>query len=231
MVSRGTGDDGGLSELPWASVFDPSVNVRALGEIQARGFHAASELVDRFVKVASAEASPKPAVDEPGAEVPKVETSGGAAAPDVDRLLGSWRAMVGQLVGSIRASTSDTAQGEAAAFDLAAERASGEIALFATEPGATSAEVWLHNAGALDLGKVTLRCTELMSHDGSVIASSMVRFEPDTVPMPARCSRGITVEVDVADDVTPGIYHGTLLGEGHPKVWMPVSLTVLSQVP
>ena len=39
-------DDGAISDLPWASVFDPANNMRVLGEIQARGFRAATELVD-----------------------------------------------------------------------------------------------------------------------------------------------------------------------------------------
>ena len=38
----------------------------------------------------------------------------------------------------------------------------------------------------------------------------MVRFEPDTVPMVARCSRGVTVEIDVPDDIAAGDYRGTI---------------------
>ena len=51
MVSRGF-EDGAIGEAPWASVFDPDANLRAVGEIQARGFRAASEVVDRFVRLA-----------------------------------------------------------------------------------------------------------------------------------------------------------------------------------
>ena len=49
--------------------------------------------------------------------------------------------------------------------------------------------------------------------------------------MPARCSRGVTVEVDVADDLPPGCYRGTLLADGHADVWLPVVLTVNPQLP
>ena len=168
MASRGAGDDGGLSDLPWASVFDPAVNVRALGEIQARGFRAASELVDRFVRVTTPEtttsetAAAAPPTDEQSGQAPSA-----AALPDVEQLLGSWKSMVGQLIGSIRSGTSGNVQGAPAMFDLVNDSASGEIALEANEPGAVSTELWVHNAGAMDLGKVRLRCSDLMSHDGS----------------------------------------------------------------
>jgi hypothetical protein len=230
MASRGAGDDGGLSDLPWASVFDPAINVRALGEIQARGFRAASELVDRFVRVATPEAAPESDAAPPRTGEVNREAPGVAALPDVEQLLGSWKTMVGQLVGAIRSNTSGSAQGGPATFDLVNDQASGQIAVLATEPGAASTEVWLHNAGAIDLGKVRLRCSDLMSHDGSVVESAMVRFEPDTVAMPARCSRGVTVEIDVSEDVAPGVYRGTLLADGHADVWLPMLLTVASQI-
>ena len=81
-------------------------------------------------------------------------------------------------------------------------------------------------AAPIDFGKVRLRCSDLLAHDGTVIRSEMVRFEPDTVPMPARCSRGVMVEIDVGDDVPPGRYRRTLLADGHADVWLPVVLTV-----
>ena len=99
--------------------------------------------------------------------------------------------------------------------------------MVASEPGAVSTEVWLHNHGAEDLGKVRLRCSDLLAHDGALIDSAMVRFEPDTVPMVARCSRGVTVEIDVPEDIATGNYRGTLLADGYPDIWLPVVLTVL----
>jgi hypothetical protein len=59
----------------------------------------------------------------------------------------------------------------------------------------------------------------------------MLRFEPDIVPMPARSSRGVTVEVEIGDDVAPGSYRGTLLADGHPDVWLPIELAINSLVP
>jgi len=44
--------------------------------------------------------------------------------------------------------------------------------------------------------------------------------------MPARSSRGVCVEVDVAEVLPAGVYRGTLLAHGHPDVWLPVLLDV-----
>ncbi len=221
-------DDGAISDLPWASVFDPANNMRVLGEIQARGFRAATELVDRFVRMNSRDRDKRTdAATESGSE--QGETPKPATTLDPERLLATWQGVIGQLAQSLRGVQSST-QTETAAFDLMNDSASGQISLEAGEPGAVSTEVWLHNGGAIDFGKVRLRCSDLLAHDGTVIRSEMVRFEPDTVPMPARCSRGVTVEVDVADDLPAGCYRGTLLADGHADVWLPVVLTVNPRV-
>jgi hypothetical protein len=55
-------------------------------------------------------------------------------------------------------------------------------------------------------------------------------FDPAVIPMPGRSSRGIDVKVEVAQNVQPGLYRGTLLVEGHPHLWLPVVLTVHSSI-
>ncbi len=224
MSSRVGDDDGSIADLPWAAVFDPAANARALSAIQARGFRAASEVVDRFVRITErgfgAPSGPTDEEDEPnGFEAPRI--------PEIGRIVQSLQKAVGQIGDSVRGATTPPDPG----LDLVNSAATGEVRLEASEAGPTVAEVWLHNRGPIDLGKVRLRCSDLMSHDGSVIHSSAIRFEPDVVPMPARCSRGITMEVDVAQEHPPGCYRGTLLADGQPDVWLPVALDILSQVP
>jgi hypothetical protein len=227
-VTERRGDDGNVSDIPWASVFDPAMNIRALGEIQARGFRAATEIVDRFVRMADTNAvtdsidskqapSPHPAADPRGDQA--------TPPPDVDRVLQLWQRLAAQVAESLRGAARP--HGGVATVDVQHATSSGAVSLVAREPGAVSTEVWLHNAGADDLGKVRLRCSDLLAHDGALIGSAMVRFEPDTVPMVARCSRGITVQIDVPDDIGPGHYRGTLLADGYPDIWLPVVLTVL----
>lgn len=230
MTERRSVDDGSISDIPWASVFDPAVNVRALGEIQVRGFRAATELVDRFVRMADsdhgANGKRAPASDSHSKQDEAVSATN---SPDVDRVLGSWQKLVGQLAGSLRGAALADQRG-GAMFDFVNADASGRVSLESAEPGSVSTEVWLHNGGSEDLGKIRLRCSDLLAHDGTVVASELVRFEPDAVPMPARSSRGVTVEIDVAQDIRPGYYRGTLLVDGHAEVWLPVVLAVRSAV-
>ncbi|MFZ0715291.1 hypothetical protein [Mycobacterium sp.] len=220
-------NDASVSDIPWASVFDPALNIRALGEIQARGFRAATEVVNRFIRPADTKS-----VDD---SVDSTQAAGDQAAPppgdqatpppDVDRVLQLWQRLASQAVESLRGAAQP--RGEVASVDIQQATSSGAVSLVASEPGAVSTDVWLHNRGADDLGKVRLRCSDLLAHDGALIESALVRFEPDTVPMVARCSRGVTVEIDVPDDTAAGNYRGTLLADGYPDIWLPVVLRVL----
>jgi hypothetical protein len=218
-VTERRGDEGSLSDIPWASVFDPAVNIRAIGEIQARGFRAATEVVNRFIRTADTKPVADPADNK---EAPSDQAK---PPPDVDRVLQLWQRLATQAVESLRGAAQP--RGEVAAVDIQHATSSGAISLVASESGTVSTEVWLHNRGADDLGKVRLRCSDLLAHDGALIESAMVRFEPDTVPMVARCSRGVTVEIDVPDDIAAGNYRGTLLADGYPDIWLPVVLSVL----
>jgi len=212
-------NDANASDIPWASVFDPALNIRALGEIQARGFRAATEVVNRFIRPADT----KSVTDSADSEQAPSEQA--TPLPDVDQVLQVWQRLAAQAVESLRGATQPRA--EVASVDIQHATSRGAVSLVASEPGAVSTEVWLHNHGAEDLGKVRLRCSDLLAHDGALIDSAMVRFEPDTVPMVARCSRGVTVEIDVPEDIATGNYRGTLLADGYPDIWLPVVLTVL----
>lgn len=216
MVSDQIRDDGSIADLPWAAAFDPAANARVLSSVQARGFRAATEVVNRFVRMA-----------EEGLNGGDAASGGSAvtAGRDVDRVVSAWQKVADQLMRSL-SGTAQAAQADDARLDLANASSSGQLVLAAEQPGAVSTEVWLHNGGAADMGKVRLRCSDLLSHDGAVISSAVVRFEPDVVPMFARSSRGVTVAVDVGDDVVPGCYRGTLLADGHADVWLPIALTV-----
>lgn len=221
-------NDASVSDIPWASVFDPALNIRALGEIQARGFRAATEVVNRFIRPADAKSvtdsvnTTRAAGDEAPRPSGDHQTP---PPPDVDRVLQLWQRLAAQAVESLRGVAQP--RSEVASVDIHQATSSGAVSFVASEPGAVSTEVWLHNRGADDLGKVRLRCSDLLAHDGVVIESALVRFEPDTVPMVARCSRGVTVEIDVPDDTAAGNYRGTMLADGHPDIWLPVVLRVL----
>ncbi len=220
-------NDASVSDIPWASVFDPALNIRALGEIQARGFRAATEVVNRFIRPADTKsvADSVNSTNAPGDQSAPPPGDQATPPPDVDRVLQLWQRLASQAVESLRGAAQPRV--EVASVDIQHATSSGAVSLVASEPGAVSTEVWLHNLGADDLGKVRLRCSDLLAHDGTLIESALVRFEPDTVPMVARCSRGVTVEIDVPDDTAAGNYRGTMLADGYPDIWLPVVLRVL----
>ena len=221
MVSRGF-EDGAIGDAPWASVFDPEANLRAVGEIQARGFRAASEVVDRFVRLAGKTGGANAGQSSSEAEQNGNQQTRESTGLDVDRLVSSWESLTGRLVQSLRGSG---ARGFPT-VDLTITDAYGVLSLSAVPGGRACSEVWLHNGGPRDLGEFKLRCSDLLRHDGALVAAHSVRFEPDVVAMPARTSRGVCVEADVAEDLSAGVYRGTLLADGHPDVWLPVLLSV-----
>jgi hypothetical protein len=220
-VNGGDTDDGTISDLPWATVFDPVANARALSAIQARGFSAATQLVDRFVQIAETSANaagPKTATSTNG------HRSGEAGDADVDLILTAWWSLFGRLLRSMPGASA--LRGDGATFDLAGESASGGVHLNADGPGRAVGEVWLHNRGPDDIESAGLRCSDLLAHDGAKVGADAVRFAPERFALPSRSSRGVALEINVTPDIALGRYRGTLLAEGYPDLWLPVTLTL-----
>jgi hypothetical protein len=227
-MDRGNGD-GSTNDLPWASVFDPAANARALSAIQAEGFRAASELVDRFARIATTGIGGSDRPGTPAAPLSNDQRADFFGATDIEPLIRSWWSLVGQmLLGSNPPVTDSRAPVNPATLDLSSDEATGQLVLKAAASAAATAVVWLHNRGVKDFGQVRLRCSDLLADDGRVVDSDAVTFGPAVVPMPARSSRGIDMTIKVAADVGPGVYRGTLLAEGHQDLWLPVVLTVRS---
>jgi hypothetical protein len=228
LSSRGFREDGTIDDLPWASVFDPAANARALSAIQTEGFRAASRIVDQFVRVV------RPGTNDEATAPPADSSSGNAAvspndavdgSSELERLTRAWWSMVGQ---SLLRSTprTPTAGSESVSLDVNNPDSRRAINLEAPVGGSANSEVWLHNRGSDDRGDVRLRCSDLLSHEGKVIGAAAVRMDPVVVPMPTRSSRGVAITIDIAPEVPPGVYRGTLLASGHPDLWLPMMLTV-----
>jgi len=225
-VNGGNGD-GRNGELPWASMFDPAANARALTAIQAEGFRAASQIVDRFVRIASSSLNGDGRLASTAAPPADDRRTDLFGATDVEPLIRSWWSVIGQLF--IRAAPPRPAADdppEPATLEFSHAQARGQLTLEADDAGAVSAQLWLHNAGSTDLGEVRLRCSDLLRDDGRVLRSSLITVDPAVVPMPPLSSRGIDIRIGAGHDIAPGLYRGTLLVEGHPHLWLPVALTV-----
>jgi hypothetical protein len=197
--------EGSLSDLPWASVFDPAANARALSAIQAEGFRAASRIVDRFARLSRPDGdTAAPAEPAPG-------------SPDLEALTRAWWSMAGQLLlGGDRSRATE--------LDLCSPAAQRSVALESPIPGRAETVVWLHNRTDRDFGRIRLRCSDLLARDGSQIGSRHVVLDPETVAMPPRCSRGIAVALEVTAAARPGVYRGTMLVDADDNLWLPVTL-------
>ena len=237
MTNSGFGDDGTIDDLPWAAAFDPAANSRALSAIQAEGFRAASRIVDRFVRAVGSDGNGETTVRPSGTGVTNgsaaVDANGAAKAngpepaglQEFERLTRAWWSLVGQFV--LRSMPVAAQAGrDAVSLDVDNPGSKGALTLQAPVAGFASTEVWLHNRGPEDRADVRLRCSDLLSHNGDVIPADAVLMDTAVVPMPRRSSRGVAITINVAPDVRPGIYRGTLLASGHPDLWLPVVLTV-----
>lgn len=204
-MTRPFGDEGTLGDLPWASVFDPAANARALSAIQAEGFRAASQLVDRFVRLTRPDGDSAPATDP--------------APGNLEQLTRAWWSVAGQfLLGGGRPRDVE--------LDLSGPGGQQGIVLESAIPGCAQTVVWLHNRTGKDFGRIRLRCSGLLARDGSVIESRELSIEPEAVEMPPRCSRGIAVALEATEAMRPGVYRGTLLVDADDSLWLPVALTL-----
>lgn len=212
--------DGTIDDLPWASIFDPAANARALSAIQAEGFRAARRIIDRFAQ--AGEISPDRGSAEHGNGA---EPTG---LPQWEQLTRAWWSAAGQFLLRSQPVRPPGADGSVA-LELDASASKDALTLSVTGPGSATGEVWLHNRESEDRVAVRLRCGELLGHGGRAIDAGAVRIDPAVVPMPRRSSRGVQITVDVGPDVCPGTYRGTLLAIGCPALWLPVVLTVAAQ--
>ena len=172
MTNRGFNDDGTIDDLPWASVFDPAANARALSAIQAEGFRAASRIVDRFVRAVGS---------NPNGEVAgrRTQTTNGNAAvngngavdgiQEFERLTRAWWSMTGQFLLRSIPATAKTGS-EPVSLDVGDPGSKRGVNFDVAVGDSASCEVWLHNRGSDDRGDVRLHASDLLSHDGNVIA-------------------------------------------------------------
>jgi hypothetical protein len=218
--------NGDMHDVPWASIFDPAANVRALTAVQAEGFRAASELVDRFVRMVATRPDGSTAGARQSAPMSNEQRADLLGATDIEPLIRSWWSMAGQFLMGGAPQTPSAAAAISPTLDFTGSAATGRLELETQAGDPATAEMWLHNAADQDLGRIRLRCSALMSDDGSVIESDACRIDPKAVPVPGRSSRGVGITIKVTKKTQPGLYRGTVLVEGRPELWLPVALAV-----
>ena len=182
----GGGQNGQGPDVPWASVFDPAANLRALTTIQSEGFRAASEIVDRVVRLAAQRPNGTERSARQATPLSTEQRADLLGATDVEPLISSWWAMVSQFLMGTGAQIPAKGPTVAPTLDFSAADSAGRLEMDASPGGTATSEVWLHNAADDDLGRIRLRCSALTADDGAVIDAAAIRFDPKTVPMPGR---------------------------------------------
>ncbi|MEB3022450.1 hypothetical protein [[Mycobacterium] crassicus] len=220
--------DGSIDNLPWASIFDPAANARALSAIQSEGFRAARRIVDKFAQAATGSTNGADGAD--GADGAVADGAEPTGLPDLERLTRAWWSTAGQFLLRSLPAQQNCGDGPVT-LDVNNPESKDALVLRAAGPGSATGEVWLHNRCSDDGAQIRLRCSELLGHGGDVIGAEAVRVDPAVVPMPRRSSRGVQMTVDVGPQVRPDVYRGTLLAVGCPDLWLPVVLTVAAPEP
>jgi hypothetical protein len=196
--------------LPWATVFDPAANARALGEIQARGLRAASELVDRLVEAVDGRRHPDGDGDPSTAG-----TADPSAAPGADQLVQLWSELLRRGVEAVSGIAGASGSDESPVVQLEADR------------GAQAGVVLrLSGGGDGPMEGVALQSTDLVAPDGGVVSAASVRFDPSVVDLLPGTPVEIAVQVDIPGDCAAGRYRGTISSTRAPDLWMPVEVVV-----
>ncbi len=220
--------------LPWAFAIDPVANVRALGEVQRRGLHAASQAVDRLLTSMGPEGVPRTSA----AADSSADSSGSDS--EVRRLAGLWTELVTRGFAEImrmgRSEGSDgsvpTHAGDAEPpvwVDLGSGRSVGSVELVADASGSirSSGEMWLFNSAGDPRGPIRLHAGELRSPNGCPVPTVTVLFDPPVIEeLPGRSGRAVDVSLCEVDAPVPGLYRGLIQAAGAPAVTIKIELTI-----
>ena len=218
-------DDAGAGGLPWSSLLDPVANAKALGDVQARGLRAASDLVERLVRSVDGERVA-------GATEPSPTAEGNEPSGDGSRLLEVWIDLLRRTADSFGRlgdrPAAGPASGAAASVDVGTGIVTGEVHLRVGVDGASAdgAELWVHNGTSEPLAGVRLHTGDLRTADGSRL-DAVVTFDPaELTEVPARSSRGVAVGVAADCPLAPGTYRALVQAAGAPEVWLALEVVV-----
>ena len=140
---------------------------------------------------------------------------------DAERMLELW----GEWMRLLLDAAADSAE---VALATPGHGAADRLSLGPAKPGGSvSGRTWLHVLDGPPTAPARLTATALTAAQGSTIEPGAISFEPavlDTFDL--RSSQEIVVTVDVAEDTSPGLYHGHILATGLPELSLPVRIEV-----
>lgn len=222
------GDGTGATGAPWASLFDPVANARALGDIQAQALRAAGEVVERLARLSDGSETRAPA-DDNGEAVADGETP---PTGDAAQLLEVWIELLQRASKSFAnasGSGKNARDDERIEVDLETGATNGLVRLEVEGSGAIrggTAEVWVHNGTAESVGPLKILSGELRSPDGHPLAATLACDPAHIDVLPGRSSRGVVLSVAKEGALRAGTYRGLMQVKGAPQVWLTVEVVV-----
>ena len=232
----------GLPDLPWSFMFDPIANARALSDVQRRGLEASRKLVDRMLSSieprehasnGAGDLRPSDGFGPPGAPGPSAPwASLQVISEGWIEFLARTMSVMARLPGTNGSHGTDgVGHTPAAEACLDVDDSAGAaITLNITVDGeAQPVELWMRNLGPNPVGPIRVHAGELRSSDGRVLPSGTVTFQPDTVELPPRSTRGVTVSIGDCTDVATETYRGIIQVAGVPRVSAVLEVTVVGR--
>ena len=179
------------------------------------GFRAASEVVDRFIRLMGDDPRPprQPVGDDRSAAFRQLRADLARAVDAnldlVRRAFDLYAGAVDRLIGG-----GETDRHFKMPAVLAGHRASSTL--------------WIHNTAAAAAASLRVHGSDLVDHNRNTIPAAAWRFEPDEIDIvPPGASLPVAINLDVSDDTSPGIYRGHVFVTNLPGEYMTVEIEVV----
>ena len=188
-------------------------------EIRDLGFRAASEVVDRFIRLMGDD--PRPPSQPAGEDRSAFRQLRADLARAVDANLDLVRRAFDLYAGAV-----DRLLGGDPGAD------SRHFQMPAVLPGhQASSTLWIHNTTAAAASGLRLHGSDLVSHLGDTISAVGWRFEPTVIDIaPPGSSLPVMVDLQVSKDTPPAIYRGHVFVTNLPGEYMTTEIEVVQPI-
>jgi hypothetical protein len=187
-------------------------------EIRDMGFRAASEVVDRFIRLMGDDPRPGQPAGEDRSAFRQLRAD---LARAVDANLDLVRRAFDLYAGAVDRLLGGDTEADRRHFHMPA-----------VLPGhQASSTLWIHNTTSAAVSGLRLHGSNLVSHNQGTISADAWRFEPTEIDIaPPGCSLPVAVELGVSGDTAPGIYRGHVFVANLPGEYMTVEIEVVQPI-
>jgi hypothetical protein len=187
-------------------------------EIRDMGFRAASEVVDRFIRLMGDDPRPGQPAGEDRSAFRQLRAD---LARAVDANLDLVRRAFDLYAGAVDRLLGGVPDADSRHFQMPA-----------VLPGQhASSTLWIHNTTATAASSLRLHGSDLVSHLGDTISAEAWQFEPAVIDIaPPGSSLPVAVDLHVSEDTVAGIYRGHVFVTNLPGEYMTVEVEVAQPI-